>query len=115
MPITNTVGWNDWVKNNKDPYGKCYVDVARRVMEILDEEEGEFEPNALIARADKETNAGGITGFMAGCVAAMVAQCHSRGEEFRKKWNKETQIGDEGDRANKKKDAILNPALLRIG
>ena len=44
----------------------------------------------------------------------MVSKCHSRGEEFRKKWNLDNQIGDEGEKANEGK-GVLNPALLCFG
>jgi len=114
MPIINEKHWNEWVKNNDDPYGKCCVDVARRVMEILDAEPGDFDAYELVYRADEEIKTGGITGFMAGAAASMISHCHSRGEEFRKKWNKSTAIGDEGDKANAKDGAVLNPALLTI-
>lgn len=87
--------------------------VARRAMEILDNESEDFDTHALICRADDESKAGGITGFMAGCVASMISQCHSRGEEFRKKWNKDNQIHDEGDKANES-GGVLNPAILNI-
>ena len=106
--------WNSWVVANEDPYGKACVDVAREAMQILDEEPGEFDCHKLISRADKRSGAGGITGFMAGCVAQMVSACHSRGEEFRRKWNKDNQIGTEGDEANDS-GGVLNPALLNIG
>lgn len=109
MPITNEKDWNEWVENNKDPYGKACVDVARRAMEILDEET-EFDSYKIIARADEETKAGGITGFMAGCVAQMVSHCHSRGEEFRKSWNGE--IGKNTGQENSK--GVLNPSLLSV-
>jgi hypothetical protein len=113
MPITDEKLWNSWVKANKDPYGKCCVDVARHVMEILDKEPGDFDCDKLIDRADREIKAGGITGFMAGCVASMVSKSHSRGEEFRKKWNIANQVGTEGEKANKS-GGVLNPALLTI-
>jgi hypothetical protein len=113
MPITNKKEWNKCVKINKDPYGKCCVDVARKVMSILDKEKGDFDCHKIICRADDEIKAGGITGFMAGCVAQMVSKFSSRGEEFRKKWNKDNQIGTEGDEANKS-GGCLNPALLTI-
>ena len=114
MPIVKTEDWNKAVEVNKDPYGKACVDVARRAMEILDEELGDFDCHKLICRADDESKAGGITGFMAGCVAQMISQCHSRGEEFRKKWNLDNQIKDEGEKANEN-GGILNPAILEIG
>lgn len=113
MPITNQDEWDKWVEANKDPYGKACVDVARRVMEILDEGK-DLDTNKIINQADRDVDAGGITGFMAGCVASMVSQCHSRGEEFRKAWNIATQLCNEGEKANEGK-GVLNPALLNIG
>ena len=111
MPITNKKAWKKWVDANTDPYGGCCVKVAREVMELLDDVEHEkFNAYKIVLEADKLLDEG-ITGFMSGCVANMVSVCHSRGEEFRKKWNKETQFKDEGDKANKGK-GILNPALI---
>ena len=114
MPIIDKEGWKRCVENNKDPYGKCCVDVARKVMKTLDLGVENFNCHELICAADKEIDAGGITGFMAGCVASMVSKVHSRGEEFRKKWNLDNQIGTEGEDANKG-NGVLNPALLNIG
>ena len=114
MPIIEIEKWNEQVKINDDPYGGACVKVARRVMEILDEEPGEFDCHKIICQADDTAGGGGITGYMAGCVASMVGQCHSRGEEFRHKWNIDQQIGTEGEEANKK-GTVLNPALLTIG
>jgi hypothetical protein len=108
--ITNKELWNDYVTKNTDPYGACCIKVASKAMEILDQGEA-FEANKLISEAEGSE---GITGFMAGCVAQMISECHSRGEEFRKKWNTRHQIGSEGDEANKS-GGILNPAILNIG
>lgn len=113
MPITNEKYWNECVDKNDDPYGGACVMVARKAMEILDEEPSDFDTHELICRADRESEAGGITRFMAGCVAEMISVCHSRGDEFRRKWNSDNQIGDEGDKASEK-GAVLNPALLTI-
>ncbi len=114
MPIIKQEKWDNVVTiNNDEPYGACCVNVARRVMEILDEEEGDFDTHSIICRADGETKAGGITGFMASMVASMVSQLHSRGEEFRKKWNIDNQIKDEGEKANKS-GGTLNTAILNI-
>ena len=109
MPIIKKEDWKKSVDNNQDDYSKCCVDVARRVMEILDKE-NEFDPHAIITQADEDIKAGGITGFMAGCVAQMVSHCHSRGEEFRKLWNKDvgSVTGQEDS------EGVLNPALLTI-
>lgn len=113
MPIKDKKAWDKCQENNKDSYGGACVNVARRVMEILDEVD-KFDPHDIICRANKETETGGITGFMAGAVASIVSECHSRGEEFRRKWNLDTQIQDEGEKANEDK-GVLNPALLNIG
>jgi len=111
--IKDQEAWDKWVNNNKDSYGKASVDVAREVMKLLDTEEyKEFDTHKIICDANKIIDAG-ITGFMAGCVSEMVSKCHSRGEEFRKQWNTDNQIGDEGDKANKG-GGVLNPALLNI-
>lgn len=75
--------WDNYVRLNTDPYGKTCIDVARRVMEILDKEK-DFDYHEVICRADKEVKAGGITGFMAGMVCNIVINCHERGEEFKK-------------------------------
>ena len=91
--MINEEKWNAWVEKNTDPYGGACVKVARRVMELLDEDKtplhNGYHPDihtahGLICKADDDTNAGGITGFMAGCVAQMVTECHERGDEFRK-------------------------------
>ena len=81
-------------------------------MEILDDEKS-FDCHKIICQADDEVGAKGITGFMAGCVAQMVSQCHSRGEEFRKQWNLDNRINNEGEKANES-GGVLNPALLNI-
>ncbi len=110
MPIINQIDWDNQVKNNDDPYGKACVDVARRVMEILDGDnpQGVLDTHALICRADKEA-AGGITGFMSGCVAQMVAHCHSRGNEFRMAFN-----GEHGISEKEAGGSIINPALMTV-
>lgn len=105
--------WNAFVSNNKDPYGGACIKVAKRVMELLDEDKtplhSGYHPDihtahGLICKSDHDTKAGGITGFMAGCVASMIAQCHERGDEFRKSFNGEEHKGE----------GVLNPALLTI-
>ena len=106
--ITDQKSWDVWVEKNKDAYSKCCVDVARRVMEILDEEK-DFDTHDIICQANKDIKAGGITGFMAGCVAQMVVKCHSRGKEFQKKWNIFHGIKEE--EADK---GVVNPALVTI-
>lgn len=112
MNLKDEKSWKEWETKNQDPYGKACIDVARRVMEILDKGE-DFDTHKIICQADDETKSGGITGFMASAVAQMVSKCHVRGEEFRKKWNTDNQIQDEGDKANDS-GGVLNTAILNI-
>jgi len=113
MPIIKQKDWKKCQDNNKDSYGNCCVQVAKKVMEILDSEQEPVTPenvHSLFCRADEEIKAGGITGFMAGAAASMVSHCHSRGEEFRKAWN-----GDVGKITGQEDSkGVLNPALLNI-
>lgn len=118
MPITDQKTWDEFVEMNQDPYGGCCINVAREVMRLLDEDKSvdltkADESHRLVCQADKNVDAGGITGFMAGCVASMVKQCHSRGNEFNANWNGAHQVGSEGDEATKRGET-LNPALLVI-
>ena len=106
--IIDELKWQSWINSNKDDYGKACVDVAREVMRMLDTDEyKEFEPNIIICKADDVIGAGGITGFMVGCVASMVSQVHSRGEEFKKKWNESYGVKDE-------RKGVVNPAIITI-
>ena len=104
--------WNEYVEKNNDSHGACCVNVAKRVMQILEEDstplhDGYFPdihtPHGIICKADEDIK-GGISGFQAGCVATMVSNCHERGEEFRKIWNKEYSG-----------DGVINPAIIQIG
>lgn len=111
MPIVNEEKWNNWVEKNDDPYGKACVDVAREVMAIIDRDAPEaLDTHTLICDADKTAKAGGITGFMAGCVAQMVSTRHSRGDEFRIAWNAGYDVSDEPD----KKKGAVNPAIMTV-
>jgi len=120
MPIIREKDWQEYVDKNQDPYGKGCVDIARKVMQLLDEEPdtpiekgwGHFGVSGLIIRAQESIGEREVTAFMAGAVAKMVSVCHSRGEEFRKIWNLDTQIGNEGEKANLEGN-VLNPGILK--
>jgi len=117
MSIIKVKEWEEYESKNQDPYGKCCVDVAREVMKLLDEDLTPLHkgynpdihtPHGLICKADDNINAGGITGFMAGAVASMISNVHSRGEEFRKIWNSK-YILEKDD-----KGGVVNPAVVTI-
>ena len=105
MPITDAAQWTRYVEANKDSYGGACVRVAEKVMRLLDERP-EMNADALVHEAALGE---GITGFMAGCVASMVSKVHSRGEEFRKSWNRAHGIEDGRDTGG-----VANPAILEI-
>lgn len=112
MKLKDKSKWDKYVSLNKDSYGKACVNVAEEVMKLLDKDStplhSGYYPNihtahGLICKADDNIKAGGITGFMAGCVAQMVYECHERGDEFRKSHNGDDDI-----------DGVINPAILTI-
>lgn len=105
MPIANEQLWKEFEDANKDAYGKCCVDIAREVMSLLDFVE-DFDPHSLISQAEKNVGESGITGFMAGAIAHMVFVCHSRGHEFKEKWNKQYSPDP--------RDGVINPAIITI-
>lgn len=116
MKLKNESAWNEYVSNNKDSYGGTCINVAKRVMELLDEDPTPLEvgyypnlhtPHGLICKADSDIDAGGITGFMAGAVAQMVAQCHERGNEFNKAWNSEYGVTEDIE-------GTVNPAIVTL-
>jgi len=92
MPIIEKEKWAECVKNNaRDDHGKPVVDVARRVMEILDEG-NPFECHQIICQAREDVGVDPLSGFQASCLASMVIGAHSRGKEFHEAWNLENQI-----------------------
>lgn len=87
MPIIKQKEWNKHVELNKDPYGKCCVDVAREVMRMIDEPihiHTPIDTHRIICDAVKNVGEAGITGFMAECIVNMVSRVHSRGKDLRK-------------------------------
>jgi hypothetical protein len=107
--IINIEKWNNYETKNTDSYSKCCVNVARQVMKNLDNIiiDEEFNPSDLIIKSEHEICESGLTGFMAGCIAEMVIQCHDKGEEFKGSWNK--HCGGSG-----KETGVINPAIITI-
>lgn len=114
MKIKDTEAWLKWEENNKDPYGKAVIDYAKRWAELMEAKMQEGKTLEEIAddcshQADTE----GITGFMYGAAVSVLATSWEHGEELRRWHNLDTQIGDEGEKANES-GGVLNPALLNI-
>ena len=115
MNLKNRALWEEYEDKNKDPYGGSCVNVARKVMEFMDEP-GTIDAHDLVHRANHALDAG-ITGFMAGCVAQMVSRCHERGKEFETSWNKCYGIEEKPEQGNSNEPpagGTVNPAILTI-
>lgn len=107
--------WQDWVDANKDGYGGTCVSFARTWARLMEAAIAGGDTVAECAErlshvADQE----GITGFMYGAAVSMLSQCWAHGEELRRWHNLDTQIGNEGEKANES-GGVLNPALLSVG
>ncbi len=109
-------------KNSLDGYSKGVVDYGERWTDLMEKRipDGATESRVLgiivkHAKEDSHTaDSEGITGFMYGCAVAALAHFWIHGEQLRRWHNLDTQIGTEGEKANKK-GTVLNPALLNVG
>ncbi len=102
--------------NNTDPYGReCYLFAADWAALM----EAEIAKGRKVADVAKECSRTvdkqrGITGFMYGMAVGILSHCWEFGDELRRWHNLDTQIGDEGEKANAE-GGVLNPALLSVG
>lgn len=105
--------------NSRDDYSKGVVTYTERWAALMEKAIGKQTiSNAVehtirsVAKdtshdADKE----GITGFMYGCAVQALAQFWVHGEILRRWHNLDTQIKNEGEKANES-GGVLNPAIL---
>ncbi len=119
METTDQAAWDKWKSNQVDDsdYGLAIFafaeDWADR-MEAAIEGGESLEDCASRTSHEASQTAGGVTGYQAGAGASMLAKLWIHGEEFRKWWNRDCQIGDEGEKANES-GGTLNPALMVVG
>ena len=119
MKMKNNKRWGEYVAaNENDGYGKACLDYAKQWAELMEER---MAAGATVVECAKETSnevdrrpGFGITGFMYGAVVAMLSECWEHGEELRRWHNLDTQIGNEGERANEN-GGVLNPAVICFG
>lgn len=105
--------YHDWKNKNQDGYGAAIFRYAERWADLM--EKAVADGKRLVDVADAlshEADSEGISGFMHGTAVSILAQCWQHGEELRRWHNIQTQIGHEGEAANLKESAVLNPALL---
>ncbi|MEX2209417.1 MAG: hypothetical protein WD846_00745 [Patescibacteria group bacterium] len=106
-------GWQKAIEANQDGYGAAVVRYAARWANLMESKMANGAELGDIARdTSHEADLEGITGFQYGCAVSILAQVWEHGEQLRRWHNSDTQIGDEGDRANEN-GGVLNPAILR--
>ena len=114
MKLRNQKDWDEGVENNDDPYGAAVYRYAKNWANLM---ESEIDNGVVLEKCAKETSHSadteGITGFMYGCAVSVLANCWEHGEQLRQWHNLDTQIQDEGEKANAT-GGTLNPALLNI-
>lgn len=112
--LKDPAGWQKTVEANRDFYGSGVVRYAARWAALM---EKRIAAGARLEDIAKETSheadIEGITGFMYGAAVSILSQVWEYGETLRRWHNLDTQIGNEGERANEN-GVVLNPAILRI-
>jgi hypothetical protein len=101
---------------NNDPYGGCVVQFAEDWADLMEAEMAQGKKIAEIAKptCSKSNKKHGITSFMYGCAVNGLAHFWEHGEALRLWHNLDTQLGNEGEKANES-GGVLNPALLNFG
>lgn len=140
MRLTDSAGWQstldanpipagfspepeDWPEHlTNDQRGDCYGAIcliaAQRWAEAMEER---IDAGATVADCahesftvvDHHLGRWGVTGFQYGVIVSLLAQVWEHGEDLRRWHNLDTQIGNEGERANET-GGTLNPALLSV-
>lgn len=112
MTFRDKDAWEKTVAANTDGYGSGVISFAERWARLM---EGRMANGDTLEACAKEAsllaNNEGITGFMYGCAVSILSKVWIHGEQLRRWHNLETQIGNEGEKANAG-DGVLNPALL---
>jgi len=114
MQFKNKEIWEIGLKANTDGYGRACYTYAQRWAEMMEEKiRGGLKLEDIAKSTSHDADKEGITGFMYGMAVNILASVWEHGEELRKWHNLDTQIRDEGEKANKE-GMVLNPALLNV-
>ena len=123
MKLKDEALWNEGLKNNADgridDYGGCVYYFAEHWADAMEAALAEGQTLAdcaerLSHEVSKSMGQYGITGFQYGCAVSTLSATWEHGEQLRRWHNLDTQIGNEGEKANES-GGVLNPALLNIG
>ena len=116
MQVTNYEVWQSWVTNNTDSYGKGVIDYAQRWADLMEARIAAGDDLLSCAKdTSHQADTEGITGFMYGAAVSVLVSCWCYGEQLRRWHNLDIQIHAEGEEANKRQGAVLNPALVQLG
>ena len=114
MKINDQKAWQEWVDNNKDSYGKGVIDYAERWANMMEAQmDNGTKLEDIAGETSHEADTDGITGFMYGAAVQVLFTSWEHGDQLRRWHNLDTQIKDEGEKANEE-GGVLNPALLNI-
>ena len=115
MKIVDDQAWQSRRDNNTDPYGGGVISYAERWADLMEARMAEGHTLEEVAKdTSRKADSDGITGFMYGAAVAVLASVWEHGEALRRWHNLDTQLRDEGERANAT-GRVLNPALLNLG
>jgi hypothetical protein len=109
--------YNDWYDKNRDGgYSEVVFKFAEEWAGLMEVEIDNGKKLSDVAKetAHKVASTHGITGFQYSCAVSILAHAWAHGEELRIWHNLDTQINDEGERANAS-GGVLNTAMLNIG
>lgn len=101
-------------KNSNDPYSARIVSYGEDWADLMETQLEAGKPLESIAKeTSHEADTDGITGWMYGAAVSALSRFWEHGEELRRWHNLDTQIRDEGEKANAS-GGVLNPAVLVI-
>jgi hypothetical protein len=100
--------------NSSDPYSNRCVTYGEEWANLMEKQMADGKKLEDIAESTGHAaDTDGITGFMYGCAVSALSKFWEYGESLRIWHNLKTQLGNEGERANKS-GGVLNPALLNV-
>ncbi len=106
--------YESYKAKNTDPYGGRIVSYSEDWASLMEARMANGEKIKDIAKfTSREADTDGITGFMYGCAVEGLSHFWEHGEELRCWHNLDSQISNEGEKANES-GGVLNPAILVI-
>lgn len=115
MEESDPEAWETFIMANQNSYGRGIIEYAERWARLMQLEMANGKTLEEVAQATaQEADIDGMSGFSYGAAVSTLVACWKHGDQLRRWHNLDTQLGDEGERANET-GGVLNPALLNIG